>query len=85
VVEELIEYKQGKERFVNGLGRNLRADMTASGYEFLSPKGFSQLSRWCHPRKPSPRNDWARERAQDISVLLFGKVIDRVSNPSYRN
>jgi len=85
LVEELIEYKKGKERFVNGLGRNLRGDMTNSDYELLSPEVFAQLSRWCHPRKPSPRNDWAQERAQNISVLMFGKVIDRVSHPSYRS
>lgn len=85
LVEELIEYKQGKERFVNGLGRNLRGDMTDSNYELLSPEVFAQLSRWCHPRKPSPRNDWAQERVQRISQLMFGKVIDRVSHPSYRS
>lgn len=84
LVKELIEYNQGKERFVNGLGRNLRKDMMDFNYELLSPKVFAQLSRWCHPRKPSPRNDWAQERARNISKLMFGKVVDRVSHPSYR-
>jgi excisionase family DNA binding protein len=85
LIKELIQYKDGKERFVNGLGRNLRKDLKEFHYELLSPKVFSQLSRWTHPAKPSPRNDWAQEKAQKISKLLFGKVIDRLYHPSYRS
>ena len=85
VIKELIQYKDGNERFVNGLGRNLKKDLMDFDYELLSPKVLAQLSRWAHPGKPSPRNDWAQERAQKISKLMFGKVIDRVSHPSYRS
>jgi len=85
VIKELIQYKDGNERFVNGLGRNLRKDLMEFDYELLSPKVFSQLSRWAHPAKPSPRNDWAQERARNISKLMFGKLIDRVYHPSYRS
>jgi len=85
LIKELIQYKNGNERFVNGLGRNLRKDLKEFHYELLSPKAFSQLSRWAHPAKPSPRNDWAQEKAQNISKLMFGKVIDRVYHPSYRS
>jgi len=85
LIKELIQYKNGNERFVNGLGRNLRKDLKEFHYELLSPKVFSQLSRWAHPAKPSPRNDWAQEKAQKISKLIFGKVIDRVYHPSYRS
>jgi excisionase family DNA binding protein len=85
LVKELIQYKYGKERFVNGLGKNLKRDLVEFNYEVLSPKVCAQLSRWCHPRKPSPRNDWAQERAQKISKLMFGKILDRFSRPSYRS
>jgi len=84
LIDELIGYKNGKERFVNGLGRNLEKDLSESDYSILSPKVFSQVSRWAHPQKHSPRNDWVQEKAQKISMLMFGKVIDRVSFPSYR-
>jgi len=85
LIGELLEYKRGQERFVNGLGRNLQEDLSESDYSILSPSVFAQLSRWCHTRKRSPRNDWAQERAQKISKSMFGKVIDRVSLPSYRS
>ena len=85
VIKELIQYKDGNERFVNGLGKNLRKDLMDLDYRLLSQKVFAQLSRWCHPRKTSHRNDWTQEIAQNISMLMFGKVIDRVSHPSYRS
>lgn len=85
LIAELIRYKKGRERFVNGLGKNLEKDLVACGYALLSPSVYSRLSRWAHPKKHSPRNDWVQERAQEISKLMFGNVIDRVSLPSYRS
>ena len=85
LIGNLIHYKNGKERFVNGLGRNLEKDLAESGYTLLSPSVYSRLSRWAHPKKHSPRNDFVQRIAQEISELLFGRVIDRVSYPSYRS
>jgi excisionase family DNA binding protein len=85
LITELLNYKKGKERWVNGLGRNLRKDLDKQKYIILSEPVYSQLSRWCHVRKTSARNNWTQERARNISMLLYGKVIDRAELPSYRS
>lgn len=84
LVTELLNYKEGNEWFVNGLGKELRDDLETSGYRILSEKVYARLSRWCHPKRETPRNNWVRERASNISKLLYGKVIERVAHPSYR-
>lgn len=85
LITKLAEYKQGKEMFVNSFGRNLQTDLQGSDYRFLSIKVYAQLSRWCHPRRCGDREKWAGNIARKISTLLFGKVIDRISHPSYRS
>jgi len=85
LIAELLNYKKGKERWVNGLGNNLSKDLAEQNYRELSEPVYAQLSRWCHCRKPSERNNWTQERARNISILLYGKIIERVDLPSYRS
>ncbi len=85
LIKELLEYKEGKECFVNGLGRNLQKDLQKSDYKYLSLKVYAQLSRWCHPRRRGEREKWTSNIARKLSVYLFGRVIDRISHPSYRS
>lgn len=80
LVAELIDYG---ERFVSGLGRNLKADLENSDFEWVSMRVYAQLSRWCHPNRHSEREQWVIPRAHQISRLLFGSVIDRTAHPSY--
>ncbi|MGA2323233.1 MAG: helix-turn-helix domain-containing protein [Sedimentisphaerales bacterium] len=84
-IAELLNYKKGKERWVNGLGKNLSKDLAEQDYRELSEPVYAQLSRWCHPLKPSPRNNWVQTRAKKIAELLFGRDIDRGTYPSYRS
>lgn len=84
IICNLLDYKKGNELFVNGLGKDLQDDLEASGYRILSEKVYARLSRWCHPKRETPRNKWVREQASNISKLLYGKVIERVAHPSYR-
>lgn len=77
------EFKQNEDSFISRLGRNLEKDLEASGYTYLSPKVFAQLSRWCWPKRQSAREQWAQPRAQELSRLIFGVVIERVRHPSY--
>lgn len=80
LVHELIAYG---ERFVAGLGRNLKRDLENSGYLWLSMTVYAQLSRWCNPNRWSSREQWVQPRVHEISALLFGQVIARTSHPSY--
>lgn len=80
LIQELIDYK---EKFVSGLGNNLLNDLSQSNFEKLSEKVYAQLSRWCHPKRKSERERWAKEKAAQISVLLYGRVIDRIKHSSY--
>jgi len=80
LIQELIDYN---ERFVSGLGNNLLTDLYNNEYKQLSDKVYAQLSRWCHPKRNSEREIWAKEKAAEISVLLYGKVVDRIKHPSY--
>lgn len=76
LIQELIDYK---EKFVSGLGNNLLNDLSQSNFKKLSEKVYAQLGRWCHPKRKSERERWAKEKAAQISVLLYGKVIDRIA------
>jgi excisionase family DNA binding protein len=72
-----------KDKFVPRLGRNLEGELEkvypeAPGLAFLSWKVYSQLSHWCHPKRHADREKWVQPRAEEISQLLFGKIIDRV-------
>jgi excisionase family DNA binding protein len=80
LIQELIDYN---ERFVSVLGNNLLMDLSNNKYRQLSDKIYAQLSRWCHPKRNSEREIWAKEKASEISVLLYGKVIERIKHPSY--
>lgn len=80
LIQKLVDYN---ERFVSGLGNNLLTDLSNNEYKQLSDKVYAQLSRWCHPKRNSEREIWAKERAAEISVLLYGKVIDRIKHSSY--
>ena len=80
LVQELIDYG---ERFVSGLGKNLKGDLENSDYQWLSRKVYAQLSRWCNPHRNSGREQWVRPRAHEISEHLFGEVIPRSDHPSY--
>jgi len=80
LIEELI---QRKERFVSGLGENLKEDLERREYKTLSFKVYAQLSRWCWPNRDSSRERWVQPRVHELSRLLFGRVIERTSHPSY--
>jgi len=80
LIQELIERK---ERFVTGLGENLKEDLEQHQYKALSFKVYAQLSRWCWPNRDSSRERWVRPRIHQLSQILFGRVIERVSHPSY--
>lgn len=80
LITELIDYG---ERFVSGLGRNLKADLENSDYAWISTKVYAQLSRWCHPNRNSEREQWVIPRVHKLSQCLFGGVIERTSHPSY--
>lgn len=80
LIQELVDYN---ERFVSGLGNNLLTDLSNNEYKQLSDKVYAQLSRWCHPKRNSEREIWAKEKAAEISMLLYGKVIDRIKHSSY--
>ncbi len=84
-VNTLIQEFTGKdENFVKGLGENLKADLEKFEYKKLSDKVFCQLSRWCWPHRHSVREQWVQPKAQEISKLLFGKVIKRTKHSSYK-
>jgi len=80
LITELIGYG---ERFVSGLGRNLKADLENSDYAWISTKVYAQLSRWCHPNRSSEREHWVIPRVHQLSQCLFGRVVERTSHPSY--
>lgn len=77
LIEQLVDYKDGNEHFLNALANNLRSDLNQSGFSFLSRKTAAQLSRWMHPHRWSSREKHASPIAKDISRELFGEVLDR--------
>ena len=78
LLSELISYG---ERWVVNFGKALKEDLENSGYEWLSRRTYAQLSRWCFPERWSSREQWVQPRAHRISQLLFGRVIERQSDP----
>jgi hypothetical protein len=40
---------------------------------------YRRLSRWCHPRRYTDREKNIQPLAEEISKLIFGKVIDRIN------
>ena len=77
ILDWLEAYNDGCEIFVNSLGAKLRKDILARSWRELEGDLFARLSRWCHPRKRSPRNDAVQKKARELSILLFGGEIDR--------
>lgn len=77
------EFKQHEDGFVSGLGKNLEEELQQSQHASMSSKVHAQLSRWCWPKRNTARERWVQPKAQELSRLLFGKVIDRVRHPSY--
>jgi excisionase family DNA binding protein len=84
LLKELIEYKSGNERFVNGLGLRLKKELTEYDYKYVSIGAYSRLSKWCWPHRHSEREKWVEPRVHRLSKILFGKVIDRIYHPTYR-
>jgi excisionase family DNA binding protein len=80
IIDELVHHNNF---FVSGLGNNLKDDLEKSQNAYLSAKVYAQLSRWCHPKRNSPRERWVKPKAHELSKLLFGKIIDRTRHPSY--
>lgn len=81
LVSELLGYRtlHGKEdRFVKGLATNLQFYLNASEWRSVPLDVYKRLARWIHPNRLGDREVWVRERAAEISLMLFGKVIDRL-------
>ncbi len=80
-VEEILkwleEYNDGNEIFVNSFGSKLRKALDATDWQELNHELTARLARWCHPQRPSPRNDEVQKEAEILSMLLFGEVIER--------
>ena len=74
LVQKLIDYG---DQWVERLGRNLMEDLSGSDYRSLSPKVYSQLSRWCHARRRSRRELAVEPIVHELSSELFGHVIQR--------
>jgi len=73
------EYRlRGRGASTKDLPESLLRDLDRSDWRWLSRKTYSQLSRWCYPEVPSPRNDFVQAKARKISQALFGEVIPRV-------
>lgn len=81
LIQELID---ANERFVTGLGNNLKSDLEHFEYQKLSEKVYSQLSRWCHPNRDTKREQKAKPIVRQISEALYGCTISRTNHPSYR-
>lgn len=80
LIRQLIDFN---ELFVTGLGNNLKSDLEDSSYQRLSEKVYAQLSRWCHPKRNTRREQQVKVIAHQISELLYGQVISRTKHPSY--
>lgn len=59
------------------LPRELKRDLERTGYGWLSNSTYERLSRWCRTRCWRRREQFVQPRAQQISRLLFGRVIAR--------
>ena len=81
LVSELItRYEhQGRGASCITLPKELKRDLERSGWSRLAPATCRRLSRWCHAeRDPSTRReDFVEPKAQEISTLLFGRIISR--------
>ena len=67
-------------RFVQGLARRLRAVFENGVPEKMPRKTYEKLSHWCNPRRHSGREEFVKERTDEISRILFGKVIERTGD-----
>ena len=45
----------------------------------LDVETYRRLSRWCHPRRYTDREKNIQPLAEEISILVFGKIIDRIN------
>ena len=81
LVQSLIDFN---EHFVTALGNNLRNDLDSSDYQNLSEKVYAQLSRWCHPRRDSVREQKVKPIVHELSKELFARVVERTKHPSYQ-
>jgi hypothetical protein len=74
LITEIIAYGGP---FVTSFGDALKKSLELSGYRALSPKAYTRLGNWCHPKRNTKREEYVGERARRISELLFGHVIER--------
>lgn len=77
ILKWLEEYNDGNEIFVNSFGSKLRKALHTADWQELNHELTARLARWCHPKRPSPRNDEVQKEAEILSMLLFGEVIER--------
>ncbi|MHC4061142.1 MAG: hypothetical protein ACYSUC_02710 [Planctomycetota bacterium] len=45
----------------------------------LTVETYRRLSRWCHPRRYTDREKNIQPLAEEISKLIFNKIIDRIN------
>ena len=77
-VRELIsEFWADSDRWLKTLAKNLRVDLDLSNFKCVCKESHDQLSHWCHPKRWTSREKWAKPRAELLSFLLFGRIIDR--------
>ncbi|HUW56372.1 MAG TPA: hypothetical protein VMZ92_07025 [Planctomycetota bacterium] len=77
LIAEVLAYLP-MDPFLSGFGEKLRKDLDSSDYAWLTLKGYERLAHWCHPEPDREREQYVQPRARKMSLLLFGRVIERV-------
>ena len=60
------------------LAKEIKKQLLDNQGKGLSVSTYKRLSRWAHPYRFTEREQFVKPRAEEISELLFGHVIERV-------
>jgi hypothetical protein len=75
-IKKLLDEIQSSNAAVT-LANEIRQQLIDSQGMSLTVETYKRLGRWCHPYRWTEREKLIQPIAQQISILLFKKVIDR--------
>lgn len=78
ILNQLFNAGKKRKGWAVTLAREIRQKLLYKDGEYLTVNTYKRLSRWIHPERLTEREKYVQKKAERISQLLFGHVINRI-------
>lgn len=82
-LRELLEKLQATGGALT-LAKEVRRQILEDDQSALAVSTYKRLGRWCHPERWSAREKKATPIAEEISTVLYGRIVERLKETSLR-